>query len=238
LLRPYLRRKATAHIETELRWLAGLLGDVRDTQVLRKHLSGAADALDPDSEADRAELDDRLRAQCEFRRAPLLSALSGDRYLELLTTLWAFAGDPPLRRSAPADARALPLIRRRARRAWARVRRTVRKLGSAPTDVELHSLRKRIKGSRYAAQTARLVGAPAKEFIRRLGELQDELGDLHDSVVAMAWLEDEGSLVTPSAAFLAGRLHHEADERRRALRESWRVTWAEADRLELREWMH
>ena len=236
-LRPVLRREATHHLHGELRWLAALLGDVRDTQVLREHLCLAAEGLDPD-EADRAELDDRLHEQCEFRRAPLLCAMSGDRYVALLTTLWAFADDPPLRRKVSADSRALPLIRRRARRSWQRVRRTATGLGDDPSDVELHELRKQVKALRYTAQSAQLVGAHSQRFAKRLGVLQDELGDLHDAVVAMAWLEEEGGLFTPTAAFLAGRLHHQSDERRRALRASWQAVWTEVDRPELRAWMH
>ncbi len=236
-LRPVLVRTETDRIRGELSWLAGLLGDLRDTHVLRANLDAVAMSLDDTDEADRAEIDDRLREQCEYRRAPLASAMSGDRYVALLADLTAMAEHPPFRKKAKVDARALPLIRDRAADGWKKIRRSVRELDAEPSDVELHDLRKAVKQVRYSAQAARLVGASSKTFTRQLGELQETLGELHDSVVAMAWLRDEGHLFTASAAFLAGRIHHEADARRRAVRVSWRSSWAEADEPTARRWM-
>jgi CHAD domain-containing protein len=58
--------------------------------------------------------------------------------------------------------------------------------------------------------------------------VQDHLGELHDTVVAAAWLHDEASFFLPVTAFLVGRLHESAVRRRHVLRSTWRQEW---DRL-------
>ncbi len=236
-LRPVLEPDETQRIRLELQWLAGLLGDVRDSQVLRSKLSIGVDRLEHVDEEARVELDRVIVEQCEARRAPLLSAMSGDRYRLLLDDLSALSEHPPFRDDAPVGDHALPVVRRGALRSWKQVRRAVDQLDDRPTDVELHELRKKVKHARYDAQSALSIGAASKEAARSLGTLQDQLGELQDAVVAMAWLSTAVGRLSPRAAFLAGRLHEAASRRHDELETTWRETWVRLDRPRHRRWM-
>ena len=103
-------------------------------------------------------------------------------------------------------------------------------LGPDPTDAELHELRKAVKKVRYIAEATGRVAAGPKKFVRRATAFQDELGELHDCVVKMAWLADEADRHTARTAFLAGQLHERASENRRAVRKTWRAEWDKLDR--------
>ena len=71
-------------------------------------------------------------------------------------------------------------------------------LDREPSDESLHEVRKRAKRARYAAELGRgLFGKPARRLAKRLERIQDELGELQDTVVAeeyLASLADRGLL--------------------------------------------
>ena len=59
-----------------------------------------------------------------------------------------------------------------------------------PRDVHLHQLRIRLKDLRYGSETVALVdGGPARKTARAAERLQSKLGDLHDVVFSIGWLE-------------------------------------------------
>jgi CHAD domain-containing protein len=69
-----------------------------------------------------------------------------------------------------------------------------------PDRAALHDARKAYKRARYAAEVlAPVAGEPADRLVRRLRELQDVLGDLHD-----AWLAADVLHAHTAAARLAG----------------------------------
>jgi CHAD domain-containing protein len=227
-LRPVLRRRDVDPIRDELQWLGGHLGSMRDLQVLRGHLQHLADELDDVDPWPEATLWNQLDAGCARERSRMIDAMSGARYVQLLHALDELAADPPFRRSVDVTAPARPVMRRAARDAWRRAVRTAERLEPSPGDEALHELRKRIKRARYAAQAARRVGADPSPGPGELRRMQDHLGELHDAVVAAAWLRDATEGLDPATAFLAGRLHEAAMEQRCELRRTWRTEW---DRL-------
>jgi CHAD domain-containing protein len=91
------RPGSTEPLRAELRWLGGLLGAVRDTDVLAALLAAALDAEDPalivGPVAQR--LDRRLAADAGTARAALAHSLAGDRYATLLDRLAATVAAPP-----------------------------------------------------------------------------------------------------------------------------------------------
>ena len=117
-----------------------------------------------------------------------LRALDGERrYLRLLDDLDALLADPPL----------TPLAKRKAGKVLAKpVRRAARRLqhtlAAVPVaedrDAAIHEARKATKRARYAAEAA--VPAPDGTASRQAEELQQLLGDHHDSVVARTVLLD------------------------------------------------
>jgi CHAD domain-containing protein len=235
--RPLVDRSWSTSLRDELDWLAGLLGEVRDGDVLLKRLRDRAAGLsEPDQDAAGPVLSSLAEAR-DTALTELLEALRGPRYVALLDRLVEAANAPVLGdEAAPAAVDVIPGL---VRRPWHKLTKRVEKLGEHPTDAELHSVRIRAKRARYAAEAAApVVGKNARAFAKAAARLQDVLGDLHDAVVAAAWLEDWAKQRSPSAERL-GAYALEAGERSAAqrLRGSWREAWEELDEPKLRDWM-
>ena len=222
---PLLDDERVAALRGELKWLGDLLGGVRDEDVMERNLGALLVTVGGGGSPASGEILDRIGSRRAFRRGLLLSAMSGQRYLRLVQDLMDAAVDPPLRQGRDPKERARPLVRRQARRSWKRVRRAVAALEPEPTDAALHELRKAVKRARYGAQAAGRVGLDTKRFARALGQLQDELGDLHDAVVEQDRLAGDADRLTADAAFVAGQLHQAAEQRRQTSRASWRDRW-------------
>lgn len=163
------------------------LADVRALLVARSSLADAGAVEDADR---RAEVQERLRRV--RTRADELLRVEGDR------------PDP----DAEADllARGMATTYRRGRRALGRCHRE-------PTAEAFHELRKRVKYLRFQheaiAPAAPSVLEPTVDLLDRVG---DALGDDHDLVALVGWLEDQpppvdAALVAPVAdlAERAGR---------------------------------
>ena len=177
----------------ELKWLAELLGGVRDGQVLTGHLSRAIDEAGADAVEVAARLRAHLGAGVQQSRAALGAALDSARYLSLLDGLdglddfdvpaGAKAADRQVkRRTAKALTRADALLDTAERDHFT---------GRAGADVALHRARKADKRARYAAEVfAPSVGRPAKRLVARLTAVQDLLGVHQDTVVARQLLRD------------------------------------------------
>lgn len=235
--RPLWRPGTTEPLRAELRWLGGLLGAVRDTDVLAELLAAALDAEDPALVGGPVgrRLDRRLAADAETARAALAHSLTGDRYATLLDRLAAMIATPP----ADASYRRLRALARealhRADRRMDAARHHPTRAAAQPPDeagrpaavpagnvdrptalpadetgrpvpagepdrAALHDARKAYKRARYAAEVlAPVAGEPADRLVRRLRELQDVLGDLHD-----AWLAADVLHAHAAAARLAG----------------------------------
>ena len=76
-------------------------------------------------------------------------------------------------------------------------------------DEQLHDLRIRAKRCRYAAEAAAAAtGKNAAKFAREVAALQEVLGELHDAVVAEAWLRERSAAprIHETALFAAGEL--------------------------------
>lgn len=226
-MRPFLDPDVAVPLDAELSWLAGLLGAVRDLDVLALGFRHRRAAVDGDDEAW-----DELLNLVQAERAPHLSlvqqALDEARYLGLIEQLRALALAPPLSHDAdPAlDARTAAEVI--TARAWRRLQRGVRQLPHRPQDDDLHDVRKRSKQARYAYEL--VADISRRRVVRRIGpieELQEVLGTLQDTVVARSWLDEHADQMSPSAAYLAGRLRttneHDAVALRAAFPDAWRT---------------
>ena len=74
-------------LRAELAWLGGVLGGVRDLDVLIEHLQAEADTLEPAERTALKPLFSRLAAERRKARTALLRALKGARYHRLLDEL-------------------------------------------------------------------------------------------------------------------------------------------------------
>lgn len=175
-----------AALDTELRWYAGLLGAVRDADVLREHLLGVIAGL-PDHlvlgpVARRIE-QDLVRERAQQHRV-LIRALNSRRYFALLNAVDEFIADPPF---TPAAHGPKKQAARWVEHAQHELRRRLRSAAKHPDNPELvHRARKAAKRARYAAELARpaLPSKLAKQTIKKTRAIQDTLGEFQDSVVA------------------------------------------------------
>ena len=193
------------HLDGELRWYAGVLGEVRDREVLRKHLDDMADALSEDIPITK--LLDRLHRVLAAEQAAaedvLAQTLRSPRYFRLLAELRAWHDKLPIRRDRSAAK--IEKFVRRAERTVAK-RRADLPRGSG-RDAALHRVRKAAKRSRYIADLAQPeLGSAARTVSRRNKKLQERLGDRQDAVVAAAFLERLG-VSSDVATYALGVLH-------------------------------
>jgi CHAD domain-containing protein len=224
-------------LRDELGWLAGVLGGVRDGDVLLERIRRSAAQLPESSCSGADRVLGALAVTREEARDELFEAIRSDRYVELLDLLVAAAIAPALRATADLPARdALPSL---VRDPWRLLEKRAEALGSNPADDALHDIRVRTKRVRYAAEAvAPVVGDAARAFARAAADLQEVLGDLNDAVVAEEWLRNwaQGS-GSPSGVFAAGELaslEHADAQRSRA---HWRKAWRKLASPKLRSWM-
>ena len=231
-LEPYL--VPVERLRAELGWLGGLLGAVRDLDVLLERMHARVRELAGPDRGAAAPILARLEDDHHRRRRELLDGLGSVRYLRLLDELIEASRRPPM--ADPTDRRrARPVLRTVTRKAWRRTARAVDRLDPSPPEAALHEVRKRAKRARYAAELGREVfGKPATRLAERLADLQDELGELQDTVVAEERLR---ALRLPSAAaFVAGMLVCGERAARAQARDRWRGPWMAASAKRLRRW--
>jgi CHAD domain-containing protein len=235
---PLLKTRPQRRLGSELRWLGGAVGPVRDSDVLAEGLEADTRNLrraDPD---EVALLLLRLSDQNGVARTTMLEDLASDRYGELCRTLRGIADLPPIRSKRVLLARqpASEVAAAFVRVPWQALDAGVSALGAAPGDSSLHQLRILTKRTRYAAEAVAPVVFGAAEFAKVLAGLQTVLGDHHDTVVAEAWLETAVQ-DSPEIARLASDLIFRQRSRRARSRAKWRTTWERAAAAELRVWL-
>ncbi|MEA3214666.1 MAG: hypothetical protein QOJ19_822 [Acidimicrobiia bacterium] len=228
-LGPVLRADRIEGLRSELAWLGGLLGAVRDADVLADRLRARGKDL---PEADRgglAGLVEHVARQREDAQRVLVDVLGSGRYLDLVEDLVNASKHPPLADGVDADRPARQLAEEVACQAWRRLAKWVRRLDQNPPDADLHEARKRAKRARYAMELLHpMLGGHTKALASRLADLQDALGELQDAVVAEQWLRDHLERLSPHEAFVAGRLSSAEAVARTRARHGWKKNWRSA----------
>ncbi|HJQ00479.1 MAG TPA: CYTH and CHAD domain-containing protein [Jatrophihabitans sp.] len=173
-----------AALDADLAWYAGLLGEIRDRQVLRKLLAGAVAELPPElvqgPVAERIE--HRLSADQGAALERLLAAMSGSRYLAMMAELARWQREPPFTARAADRADKADRYLRQAR---STLKRRLRRAGRDGDDHRMHQARKAAKRVRYAAELAEpVLGKPARRQRKRAKKLQQLLGRHQDGVLA------------------------------------------------------
>lgn len=197
-------------LRDELRWLGGLLGEVRDRDVLIAYLLDKLATID--EAAAFGGILELLDTEREEARKELLAALDSRRYRALLEEL----EDPPALR----EGERLETV---AEADYDRLRKAAKRLGKDSTDEELHRVRIKTKRARYAAEA--LGGEP--KFVSRAKDVQDVLGEHQDAAVAEERIRELVAQVrgTGRTALAAGRLIERQRSRRAAAREAWPQAW-------------
>ncbi|WP_051636974.1 CHAD domain-containing protein [Rhodococcus sp. UNC363MFTsu5.1] len=177
----------TDGVRAELRWLGTVLGNARDAEVMAERFRELLDAQPP--ELIRGPVRHRLIETNElaYRDAhtEAVATLDGPRYEALLAALDALLAAAPHRHDAVRSG--LNHASRRMRKAARRAGLTARGTGE-PTPERLHTVRKRAKALRYAAEAAASTRPSPVRAGKAAKKLQTVLGDHHDSVVARSRL--------------------------------------------------
>jgi len=222
LFRACLPKGAHRYAE-DLKWVASLLGAVRDLDVLHEHLSAWqagcafpwADDLTP-----AYEWLSRLRAKAQ---AAIVRGLNSARYRRFASAFAQFLregeqttgalGHVPIRQALPR------LIRKRHTK--------LRKLGDAleqdsPAE-DYHALRIRCKRLRYALEVAALVfDADLRAYVVHCAALQELLGQMQDAYVAALqarqWALSARPALPSATTFALGALAQHYVQRIDALR--------------------
>jgi CHAD domain-containing protein len=210
----------TGPLGAELKWLGGLLGPVRDLDVLVQHVADEAAALEGADVRAAGTIRSRLGRQRGAARRTLLAAMSEPRYFQLLDSLAAAE-------HAPAGPNSVSL-QQIAADAFRRARKAKKALPPDPTDDELHAVRIEVKRARYAAELAEpMLGKAGDRFLRRAKVVQDVIGEHQDACVAEERIRELAVSGGASAALAAGRLIERQQARKRAARgalpDSWRA---------------
>ena len=234
--RPLLEGEWPDTLRGELKWLADLLGDVRDRDVLATRLAAQGETLPP---ADGPALDAilaKLRRQRDDALEAAVRELGSDRYGALIDALVEAATAPQLTRTA--SRRGDDIVPALVGKAWRRLGKAVDTLGKHPEDEKLHEVRILAKRARYAADVAvAVVGKPAKQLSSHLGDLQDALGARQDVAVAEAWLRSIGSGLTKPQALVAGQLIAMQRTAAETTAVDWHDAWKRASHKRATAWL-
>jgi CHAD domain-containing protein len=236
--RPVLDEQWAEDLRSELKWLADELGAVRDADVLLARLRAQVLELPKADQPEGDRLVARLAKERDRAQAGLVAALESPRYPELLDRLVAAAREPHVH---DADRRAAKVVPRLVARPWRKLRKTVADLPVPPSDEALHGVRIRAKRARYAADVAvPVVGKAAERFADAVADLQDELGEHHDSIVAEDWLRGAAVAAggaTKAQSLVAGELIAAQRAEAAARRDAWPALWEQASKSKVTAWL-
>jgi CHAD domain-containing protein len=203
-------------LRQELRWVARVLGDVRDLDVQIERFQAWKDEADGES----SEALDRIIGIAERWRAAarenLLAVLDSDRYERLEVSFAQMLRRGPGTEGSQADGQdrvgepitaASPALVSRRHRKW---RKAAKRLDASSPPEAFHDVRKKGKRLRYTLEfVSEVYGEPVREFVKPLKTLQDDLGDHQDAVVAARYLRElgtntRGTRVPRAVAFAMG----------------------------------
>ncbi len=226
-------------LRVELGWVAGVLGEVRDREVLIARFERDMALLDAD--------DGRLAGPAVHRAldsgmtqasAAVAEAMRSERYLALLDTLVAAAREPALTDAAAASAGdALPPL---VAKAWKRLARDAAALSHDQPDEQWHETRIAAKKARYAAEAcAPVLGSEAKGLARQLARVTEVLGDHQDAVIAGDVLRDVAARprTNGSTGFALGLLFELQRRSAEHCKDDFSGIWRQVSRRRWRRWL-
>jgi CHAD domain-containing protein len=185
------------HLEEELVWWAGLLGRVRDLDILARRQAALLAQLPP--ELILGPVASTIETELAVRRKQaadaLVEAMDSERFRKLIGLMHHWRSDAPFTAAAAASPNAInPMIKKAKRKAGKRLVTAVaaRRAGE-PSDELFHRARRATKRYRYAVEAAQpLWGSKADKIISERKDLQDLLGNHQDGIVSAGFLRELG----------------------------------------------
>jgi CHAD domain-containing protein len=204
-------------LDSELKWYADVLGQVRDRDILSRRLDKQIADLPPEQVRGpvEAEVAKTLDAEREGALLRLNEAMRTPRYQHLVQLLRGWRAAPPLTDAAAEDgATAIKYVEKAERKAEKRLRK-------ADDIEELHRARKAFKRARYAGELGEPADGQMKSVARHAEEMQTLLGEHQDATVAaefLAKMSADGEITAGSAftygILMANELNRAANIRR------------------------
>jgi CHAD domain-containing protein len=234
LFAAYISAIKPKETDARLKWLGQQAGAVRDLDVLEKLMQKRAKNLDPLIGKDLEPLFEEIRVRRAKAAQNLATSLASRRYKALVARLSA-----PIAITTQGDAAFGSVAAELFAPMLKSMMRAGQKIHEKPTAEDLHRLRKRAKGSRYALET--MLAIDEKQLggmLKSLEDLQDLVGGYHDAVVAIAWIREfvASRELPANVAFACGALAQaiargERKLKRRGLKEWNRFAKTDPDRI-------
>ncbi len=204
-------------LNEELKWYAGVLGEVRDRDILSRRLLKQIAELPPEQVRGpvEAEITKTLAKERDDALQRLNKAMRTQRHQHLMQLLRGWKAAPPLTDAADKKTKtAVRYVEKAQRKAGKRLRK-------AGDDIEqLHRARKAFKRARYAAELVEPADSEMKAIARDGEEMQTLLGEHQDAIVAadfLATMSADGEIEAGSAftygVLMANELHRAAEIR-------------------------
>jgi CHAD domain-containing protein len=187
-----------ARLEEELVWWAGLLGRVRDMDILTQREQALLAELPPELILGPVEstITEELAVQRKQAMDEMLEALDSERYRKFIGMAHHWRSDPPFTAAAEASAVSIDAAIKNAKKKTSKrlTKAVTAQRAGEPSDELFHQARKSSKRHRYAVEAALPVwGSKADKIISQRKDLQDLLGNHQDSIVSAAFLRDLGA---------------------------------------------
>ena len=228
-------------LRTELGWIASVLSQSRDREVLEARLVEAVRALpvEADGAAALAVIQQHLDSELAEAKASIAAAMESPRYRELIAKLHAAAADPPTTELAGGKASAvLPPL---ARASWRKLAKQGRRLHDELEGHDDHWHRTRItaKRARYTVEACVPVfGGPAKKFAKQLEYVTELLGEHQDAAIAADLVQRlAGKTRGARTPFALGVLYAQQRSRVDQTRREFVDTWPRVAHPGWRTWM-
>ena len=225
----------------ELGWIASVLSQARDREVLEARLVDAVRRLpvDVDGAAALVTIQRHLDDELDRANATIDEVMTSARYRELMCALHAAAASPPTTDEARGKASQVlpPLVQAR----WKRLKKDAERLHDELEghDDHWHRARKSAKKARYTVEACVPVfGGPAKKFAKQLESITELLGEHQDAAIAAGLVQQLSTKARGArATFAMGVLFAQQREQVRRCRIEFIEVWPRVSHPEWRRWL-
>jgi CHAD domain-containing protein len=228
-------------LREELGWIASVLSQSRDREVLEARLVDAVRSLpiDVDGAGALVTIQRHLDGELDVANATIGEAMASLRYRDLMAALHAASALPPTTDAAQSKASKVlpPLVEAR----WKKLRKDGERLHDELEghDDHWHNARKSAKKARYTVEACVPVfGGPAKKFAKQLESVTELLGEHQDASIAASLMQQLSTKARGTrSTFAMGVLFAQQRDQVRRCRIEFIKTWPRVSHAEWRKWL-